>query len=80
MQKTRSKSLLVTTTMTKQVYELFKTRAGIGNGLSRQEILAKLYGDKPFFEAYYNWTKRVLPTMNSLRFRTKMFLIWKSVV
>ncbi len=75
-EKRKQKTKTEQTTVSKRLYELFRTHIGLENGLTQEEILIRTFGrGKSFLESYYDWRNSILPAMHRLRKTTKMFIV-----
>jgi hypothetical protein len=75
-QKRKRKSNQLQKSMTEALAQLFKDYIGLENGLSKEEILHKLFGKgQSFLQTYYDWRHKVLPAMHYLRTHTKCFIV-----
>jgi len=68
-----------TISLSDTIYEIFKHRAGIENGLTRREIMDLVYGGRlrtmERFEQEFYWRHSICSVIHRLRNVTKMFII-----
>ncbi len=77
--KRHQQTKTITTTMTSEIYNLFKNHIGTTNGLTKREIMQSVYGTRlnlmSMYEQDYYWRHVVLSVIHRLRNTTKMFIV-----
>ena len=62
--------------LSQELYDLFKNHIGLENGLTKHQILKKIYSTSDnFLQSYYDWNHKVAPCFRQLRRDTKMFIV-----
>jgi len=69
-------------TLTEQIKDIFRKHIGLSNGITKKDILVRVFGysilEEPIYYREYIWRK-ILSAMKRLRKKTKFFIISQEI-